>query len=89
MSNESVYEDQSKRNTLGFDITCQVSALLNMIKREQSKHEDLQSFNDLLNAVMPRLHDLNEAAMALFSDGNALTSSDLMVTIHGKQGATA
>lgn len=84
MSIEKIYEDQPKRNTLGFDITCQVQALLEMLRREQRSHDDMQSFGDLLDAIMPRLQSLNDAAMALFTDVNAVTSGELIQTVYGR-----
>lgn len=83
MSSVEIFEDQSKRNTLGFDITCQIEALLEMLRNEQRRIDDPNRFGSLLDAVIPRLNDLNNAAMSLFTDSAALTSGALFCTVHG------
>jgi len=85
MNDGKTFEDQNQRNEMGFDITCQVSALLDMLKSERQRHEDMNTFGDLLDAVMPRLHDLNEAAMALFTDPVALECGEVALTVHGSR----
>lgn len=83
MSNEKIFKDQAKRNKLGFDTACQIHALLDMLMNERHRHDDFQSFGDLLDAVFPRLYELNDAAMSLFDDPEALNSNALATMVRG------
>lgn len=84
MSHGKGFKDQAKRNKLGFDTTCQISALLDMLRHERRRHDDFQAFCDLLDAVLPRLDDLNNAAMSLFDDPGALKDANIATVVHGQ-----
>lgn len=85
MSTTYPSKEQEKRNRIGFDVTCQVGALISMLARE--KEQDSSHFEDLLNATLPRLHQLNETAMALFSDANAFGDDVIVTTVYGEDAA--
>lgn len=82
MSKSYQFKEQERRNRTGFNVTCQVAALISMLSRE--KEQDSSHFEDLLAATLPRLHQLNEAAMALFSDENAFSDDVIATTVYGK-----
>lgn len=86
MSKNYRFKEQERRNRIGFDVTCQVSALIDMLSRE--KEQDSTHVEDLLNAMLPRLHELNEAVMALFTDANAFNDDRIVTTVYGKGIAT-
>lgn len=86
MSTTYLFKEQDKRNRIGFNVTCQVSALISMLTREMA--QDSSHFEDLLNATLPRLQQLNEAAMALFSDDNAFSDDVIVTTVYGKENST-
>ena len=52
-----------------------------MLKREQQ--QDPSHFKDLLEAVLPRLEQLNESALSLFADTGALEGGQLARVVYG------
>lgn len=84
MSYDIPFADQPQRNEMGFDVTCQILALLDTLINERQRHDDFQTFGNLLDAIVPRLQDLGNAAMALFTDQAALGGDNLHVTVYGR-----
>ncbi|RTL30695.1 MAG: hypothetical protein EKK47_10355 [Burkholderiales bacterium] len=74
--------NQSERNEIGFQITCQIGALLRTLSRERD--QDSSHFEDLLGATLPRLLQLNDAATAIFSDENAFADDSVKACVYGE-----
>lgn len=75
--------DQARRNSIGTEITYQMDALLCMLNRERRVDEG--RIHDLLNAILPRLHELNLGAMAMFSDKNVFNNESWKDVVYGKE----
>ena len=81
MSTTHKFKDQETRNAIGADVADQLGALVAMLGREAA--QDDWHLKNLLNATLPRMSALNNAASALFSDPNAFSGGDLMKTVYG------
>ncbi|MGC4059871.1 MAG: hypothetical protein QM749_03020 [Aquabacterium sp.] len=72
---------------MGFEITCQMGSVLDMLVRELARADDFCDFADLLNATLPRLRELSEAAAAMFNDPAAFSDDSFVRTVYGRRDA--